>query len=238
MNRIALGFRHGNPFYLISAGCMLGGCLAINKSLAGANLPMPRDILLIGTLNLYEMAVIALAWHLVRRRGLIHDGVMLLALEAFFLVDVAFVNAEAITSNFSLGMALGGILFFGALLKLYYLAKIAGLGVRDGRFAAMAIQLAALFTVPIVFRHFDDGDLPALFFYGAWWTAGLLIPICFTMSGYRSRALGQPWMKGIVRLLCVLPWISFVLHLGFLHWSYNVSFYGAEGAPVLLGLRA
>jgi hypothetical protein len=236
MNRFPLRITSSNPFYLISAACMLGGCLAINRSLSGMNIPMPRDILFIATLNLYEAALIALGWYLVHCRRLVHDGAMLVALEAFFLVDIAFVNAEAVTSNLGIGLSVNVILFLAAILKLYFLAKIAGFSPRGGRFAAITIQLMALFALPMVFRHFDNGELPENFFYGAWWASGLLIPVCLWVSDRPSPVSAQPSMNGIVRLLSILPWMSFVLHISNLHWVYNVTYELADAAPVLLGL--
>jgi len=215
---------------------MLGGCVAINNSLARMGAPLMQDVVLIAILNGYEAALLGLAWHLVHRRGLIHDGVMLLALEAFFLVDVVFVAAEFVTSNGALGMGLGAVLFLVAIVKLCFMAKIAGFSVRDARFSVVVIQLGALFALPMVFRHFDDGDLSPHFFYFAWWMAGILVPVCLTISQRRSCSPVHAWGNGIVRLLCVLPWFSFLLHLGNLHWVYNVTFYRAEAAPGLLGL--
>ena len=236
MNRFSLRLRQSNPFYFLSAACMLGGCLLITSARTYSNIPAAGDLWLAAILNVYEAALIALAWFLVRRCGLMHDGAVLLALEAFFLVDVTFLNAEAITGNFIPGVALNILLFMAAMLKLFCMMKIAGVSPRDGRFAAIAVQLAAIFIVPFVFRHFDHGDLSTRFFYAAWWAVGLFIPACFTLSQLRSPALAQSQFNGIVRLLCVLPWLSFVMHVGILHYVYRVDFFAAEVAPVLLGL--
>jgi len=45
------GFIDSNPFYLISACCMLGGCLALTNSLSWMSVPIPRLLILIGTLS-------------------------------------------------------------------------------------------------------------------------------------------------------------------------------------------
>jgi hypothetical protein len=236
MNRISLRLRQSNPFYLLSAACMLGGCLAITNSFQRSNIPTPGDLKLLAVLNVYEAALIALAWYLIRRRGLVHDGAMLLCVEAFFLVDITFLNAQVVTSNSGLGLALTLLLLALAFAKLSVMALLLDLPRRDGRFAAIALQLVLLFSVPFVFRHFDHGDLPARFFYAAWWTTGLLIPACFTLSRWENRPLPPLWMTGIVRLLCTIPWVSLVIHIGISHYVYRVSFYGAELTPVFLGL--
>src|SRR4051794_12220898 len=83
-----------NPFYLISASCMLFGCLLLTNSLSWDPIAVRRLLILIVTLNVYEFALVAIGLYLIARRGLKRDGWMLLVLEAFFLVDVTFLNAE------------------------------------------------------------------------------------------------------------------------------------------------
>ena len=236
MKRVPLWLAQGIPFYLISAACMLGGCLAINNSLSWETTPALRDILLIAQLNVYEVALISLAWFLVRRRQ-VHDGVMLAGIETFFLVDVSFLNAQLATGNWWLGLAVNIVLFMAALVKLAVLARIAGLSVKDRRFATMAVLVATLFAIPIIFRRFDGGDLPSGVFYAGWWTAGLLVPACLSLSRFRDRVAKPLALNGVVRLLCIMPWISTLLHLGMLHWVYNVRFYVAEACPCYWGWR-
>src|SRR5437764_13771636 len=79
-----------NPFYLLSAMCMLGGCLALTNSLSWTSIPLPRLLALIVTLNVYEGMLLGLGLYLLARRGVVRDGLMLLFLEALFLVDAAF----------------------------------------------------------------------------------------------------------------------------------------------------
>ena len=54
---------------------------------------------LIVTLNVYEAALLAIALFLITRRGLRRDGRMLLLLQAFFLADFTFLNAEVATGR-------------------------------------------------------------------------------------------------------------------------------------------
>ena len=78
------GLRQSNPFYLLSAMCMLGGCLTLSHSVVWTYTPNSWDLRLLIMLSVYEAALIGLAWFLIRRRGLFHDGAMLVAMEAFF----------------------------------------------------------------------------------------------------------------------------------------------------------
>lgn len=165
-----------------------------------------------------------------------YDGAMLAGIEVFFLVDASLLNARMATCNGSLGLVVNIALFLAAIAKIACLARIAGLRLCDGRLAATIAQLAVLFAIPVIFRRFDGGDLPPAFFYAAAWAAGLLIPASLAVSQFRDRAAAPPVLNAIVRLLCILPWISLLLHLGMLYWVYNVHPYAAELAPLLLGL--
>jgi hypothetical protein len=63
-----------NPFYLLSALCMLGGLLTLTNSLSYTPIPQRHLLLLIATRNCYELLLVALALWLIVRRRLICDG--------------------------------------------------------------------------------------------------------------------------------------------------------------------
>jgi hypothetical protein len=224
--------QQNNPFYILSAACMLAGCLAMTNSLSWSSIPMNRLLVLIGTLNVYEAALIGLAAYLIRFRHLIRDGAMLLILEAFFLIDITFLNAEIATSDVSIGLIVNIALFVMAGIKLAIVLVLVGQSPRSGRFVAMVVQLAAMFAMPLVFRRMDHGDLSPKVFYVAWWCIGLLIPLSQEM-GRSSRAMTAS--KTSV-LYGAMPWLSLILHAGILHYVYNVPFFGADAAPLLLAL--
>src|SRR5260370_40610187 len=74
-----------NPFFLISAVCMFAGVRVILAAVNIAPGDLRRLLLLIGVLNVYEAAVIALALYLITRRKQGRDGRILLSTEALFL---------------------------------------------------------------------------------------------------------------------------------------------------------
>src|SRR2546423_9092500 len=88
-----------NPFYLLSAVCMLTGCLLLTNSLSWSPIRVQRLLTLIVTLNVYELLLIGLALFLIVKRGLRRDGTLLLVVQAFFLVDVTFLNSEIFAAN-------------------------------------------------------------------------------------------------------------------------------------------
>ena len=163
-----------NPFYLLSAVCMLGGCLALTNSLSWTSIGMGRLLALIATLNLYEVLLLVLGLYLLARRGIVRDGLMLLFLEALFLVDAAFLNGEVFAIDAYVGLIANSIILVLALLKLWLVFY--ALGMPRGRvFSLVATQLVFLFGIPGVFAfvtHSGNGALPAGLAYAAWWAPG------------------------------------------------------------------
>ena len=56
-----------NPFYLLSAACMLFGVFAMNDSLDWSPIAMSKLLTMILTLNVYEAMLIGLSVFLLRR---------------------------------------------------------------------------------------------------------------------------------------------------------------------------
>src|ERR671913_2259379 len=90
---------HHNPFYLLSALCMIAGCYALNAVLDVRSGQVKSILVLVGTLNLYEFMLLGLGVYLIRRRNVVRDGRTLLLLQAVFLVDLTFLNAETAASS-------------------------------------------------------------------------------------------------------------------------------------------
>src|SRR5207253_1919574 len=109
---------HHNPFYLLSALSMVAGCYALNTGLAPRVGDTGKLLVLLGTLNLYEAAVIALGLYLIHGRGILRDGRTLLLIEAPFLVDLAFLNAEMGSGSFAAGAAVNALVLGLALVKV------------------------------------------------------------------------------------------------------------------------
>jgi hypothetical protein len=224
-----------NPFYLLSALCMLVGCILLTNSTSYSPIARGRLLVLLGTLNVYEFLLIGLAVWLIARRDLVRDGAILLGIEAFFLVDITWLNHELFTIDLKLGAIVATLLMIAATVKLA--AIFVGLRIHDGAlaFVLIATQLAILFAMPGVFRHISaprHGALPALSLYGGWWIVGAL-PVLMTLM-----LRGWPWIRfrRVVRLFVIFAFASIVLHLALENWVYKVRWYDANLAPLTLGL--
>lgn len=224
-----------NPFYLLSACCMLLGIFVLNDSLNWSPLPQNNLLILIATLNLYELALVILAVVLLRR-GLLRDGMFLLLLEAFFLADAGFLNMEIFTTDPATGLIVNAVLFALAVVKVAFVFAATGLPVRGGLFFFVMAQLALLFAIPGVFSDVAlrrAGELPMLAVAGAWWAAGL-VPVLYVLL-VRMRPL-TPVARRVAKVFVALPFVSLMAHLCLANWVYKVAFHPSNLAPLLLGL--
>jgi hypothetical protein len=224
-----------NPFYLISACFMLAGCLALTNSLSWWSIPTPRLLVLFATLNIYEAALIGLAAYLILVRGLRRDGMWLIVLEAFFLIDVTFLNAELSTQHSWLGPALAAFSFVAAIAKVWAILFILGVRRSPAKFAFILIQIAAILAMPLVFGRANNGSVSPLEFYLAWWFVGMM-PAVYEFLRKCLEPENSAAASRMVFVYLVLPWLSLAAHLGILHYVYDVPFYGAMAAPALLAL--
>ena len=231
-----------NPFYLLSAACMLASCLALTNSLSWTSIPRGRLLTLILTLNVYEFALLGIALFLVTRRRLRRDGRMLLLLQAFFLADFTFLNAEVVTADLRTGVVVNAVLFVLAAAKVGLVLLVLRPSFTAWQYAFVLVQLGAVFAAPCVFRWLDAGDGLAnpRHFYGAWWVVGLLPALYEVLArldrGREPLSVSPHAQAAPTLAYLVVPFVSLLTHLGILHFVYDVRFYGAHAAPVLLGL--
>ena len=92
-----------NPFYLLSAASMLLACLLLSNTTTWSPIAARKLVMLIVTLNLYELLIVALGLFLIVKRDHARDGLKLLCVEAVFLADVRFLNSELYTESLRLG---------------------------------------------------------------------------------------------------------------------------------------
>ncbi|MEA2710948.1 MAG: hypothetical protein QOF78_3549 [Phycisphaerales bacterium] len=233
-----------NPFYLLSACCMLFGVFAMNDSLDWSPIPMRQLLTMIITLNIYEAMLIALAVFLLRR-GIRRDATILLIIEAFFLADVGFLNMEVFARDVWIGLIVNTFVLTAAIVKVALVFRAAQIPLADGRFAFVAIQLGVLFAAPGIFAIVAqprDQHLPMLAIYGGWWLCGLL-PVAYAVlvgSGdvFRRRLNGRPLGVELIvsRAMLALPMLSLIAHLCLANWVYKVTFHPLNVAPLLIGL--
>ena len=127
-----------NPFYLLSAVLMLLGCLLLSNTMTWSPIALRKLLILIATLNVYELLLVGLGLYLIVKRTIASDGLMLLALEALFIVDVGFLNSELYQESLPVGLAVNlGLLALDYLLSAggtgYFRSEVVRPYLEDGR---------------------------------------------------------------------------------------------------------
>lgn len=225
-----------NPFYLLSAGLMLGGCLALTNSLSWSPIRLQRLLLLVSALQLYECLLIALGLFLLVRRRLRHDGGTLIAVAAFFMADVTFLSGEIANAHPGIGVVVNLILISVLLAKLALIYSCLSLPVAGRMFGVTFVIFAMLFSIAVLFKHLDSrwGRLPAWVLYAAWWVVAMLPIALTTIRLGRDRSPPANW--GFAWLLVLVPLVSLIAHVSTSNFVLNVRWYNANLAPVFLGL--
>lgn len=232
-----------NPFYVLSAMFMLAGLFALNDSLDWSPLPMFNVLMLITALNLYELLLIGLGTFLLSR-GLYRDAVTLFVIEAFFLVDGGFLNAEIFTQDFHVGVGVNLALLILALLKVAAMFRALRLPLASGPFALALVQLAVLFAMPGVFKFAAAdrfGSLPPLVLYGYWWVVGAVVAawgILLRRTNFSTGPTIDHFGKHrvVIGSLLILGLVSILAHLCTSNFVYDVRWYAANIAPFVLGI--
>ncbi|HXE55248.1 MAG TPA: hypothetical protein VN541_19650 [Tepidisphaeraceae bacterium] len=227
---------HHNPFYLLSALSMLAGCYALNSGLAPRAGDLSKVLALIVVLNVYELILIALGLYLLCRRGILRDGRTLLLLEAPFLVDLAFLVAQAGSVSARVGLAINLVVLALAVLKAGVVLRVLWGSIPRSLFFLIAIELSALFLMPSAFTAVEhNGYVSAGQFYASWWVVGLLIAATDRLA-WRGAEADRTGLQRLIRGLYVfLPLASMIAHLSMLHWVYRSEFVAGDLSPVLLG---
>ena len=218
---------------------MLGGCLAVTNSLSWNPVRLERVLMLALTINVYEFLLVGLGLMLLKRPRSQRDGSILLALEAFFVVDVAFLNAELFAIDRWVGLLANVLLFALAVVKLGMIGRAIGLPLSDRRLVLAAGQILAIYALPGVLKFYatyNGGTLPALAMLMVWWTL-----FAIGAAGYslwmqeRSRDNAVPAIAAwFVPLLTVASGVSLLAHAATSQWIYDLRFWGADLAPMLV----
>jgi hypothetical protein len=251
-----------NPFFLLSAVCMLAGCLALTNSLSWSPIRVQRLLMLVVTLNIYEALLIGLAIVLIAKRRLYRDGTILLMLETFFLVDVTFLNSELFAASLRIGTLVNAILLLLGIAKVTAIFVGLGISPRDGSFPLILLELTLLIAIPGVFKLISShhsGTLPPGAIYASWWIIGIVpviatlllrasdgprtgrlyteIELPFKIETARPRADSHGNRRPfVIGLLMLLPVISLLAHVSTSNWIYHVRWYPANVTPLILGL--
>ena len=225
-----------NPFFLLSALCMLGGSLALTNSMSWSPVRLQRILLLTATINVYELLLVALGLFLIRRRNARRDGAILLIVEAFFLVDVAFLNAELFAIDRWVGLIANVILLTLAIAKLATIFRLVGLRLSDPMLGIVLVEIVALFALPGVLKFYataSGGTLPPAAMFAVWWLLFLLGVGAMLILEHARRTADHSVAPWFAPLITILAGVSLAAHAGTSQWIYDLHYWGADLSPML-----
>ena len=231
-----------NPFYLLSALLMLAGCYTLSRTLALKPGSMGKLLVLLGTLNGYELLVILLAL-LLARRGLERDPRVLLLVESFFLLDGTFLSGEAFAADRWVGSLVSAVILGLAFGKLAVVASTLRFS-RDSGLRFLIAELALLFALPGIFSFAASAGLVSqtalVFPYFMWWiAAGLIVAQAALARQTQAPATPRGAIESSLRAgLAFMPHVFLALHLIGVGWVHHVSFQVAYLAPLIVGATA
>jgi hypothetical protein len=225
-----------NPFYGMSAAAMLFGCYMINHALEIEPGRLGKLLTLMGVLQVYEALLIALGGFLVATRRAPRDGVMVLALEALFLLDATLLATECVTVSASVGGAVAMALAGLAVAKLALVRRFLPDALPRSAAFLLGLQAVLVFVLPVAVVHLASERLLApVSMYGLWWlTLGLPLARTKIQSAMASAHGGDgPRAQAV---WSGLPAASILVHLAALGWIHQIDFHFAFLAPLLLGV--
>ena len=229
-----------NPFYLLSAVCMLFGSYAIFSEIHGEPEFFGRLLFLIGVMEFYSLLVLVLGLYLWRKPGLERDAGYLLVLQILLLVDVTFLYNECLWVNLKLGVWINLAAATAGMVKMVLITR--GLGLRLPRvsWVVLGMEMLLLFGMPGVLRVAGQGEWHEDWtMYGLWCTVAALLVVHLAVGVWRAPAATADRRATILRQVvfwCIglLPGVSLVAHLSTSHYVFDATFYGFDLAPVFL----
>lgn len=233
--------RH-NPFYLLSAACMLGGCLLLTNSLSWSPIAFSRLMTLLATIQVYELLLLAIALYLVvhrRRSGQLSsvtnaDIAQLLVLWAVFMADAAFLVSEVVSSSIGVGIVVSLAVFAGFIAKAVCITRVLRIRLKPETWAAAVLTVGTLLATPCILKALGDTRVNAFHLYVAWWAvAAVWVVWDVVLVKGRSPSTGDCPVPPQL-LMVVIPWLSLVTHLGILHYVYDTPFRAPHATPMLL----
>ncbi len=234
-----------NPFYLISAFCMLAGCYLLTEALDPSPERLDKMLVVLGILNIYEFLLIGLGIYLVYGKGLERDGRLLLFLAVLFLVDGTNLNTQCVAAYPVLGGMLSVVTLLFGVTKVGIIVYFLRLRLTHASKVFVGAQLAVLFITPGVFswmlsyNYASDGKVPVTAMHVAWWIAGILVAVFPSRPLLRDDIGGKTTRQGVglvLKALMIGPLVSIIVHLVVYCGVFDRQFYLCHLSPVLLGL--
>jgi hypothetical protein len=224
-----------NPLYFFSSLSVLAGVFLVSRGLEELR-SASGYYALSGTVQVYELLLLAGAALLHRVAKQSRPAVILAVLEVFFLFDWTFqTEVMATMSGFAPLLAVGWVAL--AILKLAALAWIFRLRLSWPAGVAALLGFAALAFIPSLMQSLEaHRDL--LHLGATWFAAALVGLVMLTRAPIATSARLAPWGRTVLRRSIRAFWVAGAAFLGvhLIAWSvlFTVPVTWAHAVPFLL----
>lgn len=240
-----------NPFYCLSAMCMMVGCYLTADALAARPGAVGELLVLMATLQVYEFLLVGLGVYLVRRAtssknsggggasggGRIEDGWLLLIIEAVFIVDAAHLNVEAVGIDATLGGLLTAATLGLAAIKLAVVIRFLRLRPAVSQLVFVGLGLLLVLAMPaVIAAWFEANAVNTWVIYGCWWLLGVVVALHGFWPRWREADRAAALARRITMGLAAALYLSAGLHVIALAWVHSVDTEFAFASPVLASL--
>ena len=228
-----------NPVYLLSSVCMLVGCVLLTNDTEHKVVPLGQLLAIVAAVGLYQACLFLIGSFLAFGRRILRDGRTLLILDAIFLSDITFVNSELLTTNLTVGLGIGLLLFGLSALRIHWITRRAQCPMPLHRYLIILMQLMLIIGIPAYLKYVDTGtSIGATTLYCLWWAVGLALAGTVLADHARQvvHAKLPPRAAWVQPTYLGVTWLSLILHLAELHYVYNVTFHAAMLCPILISL--
>jgi hypothetical protein len=226
-----------NPFYALSACAMLLGCWLLSEALHLEAGHLGGLLVLMLVLQLYEGLLVGLGAYLVRSGRARRDGLVVLLIESFFLMDATLLSAECVTADLKAGTAVAAGLGVLAVLKLAWVRGAAPALLSRKAAVVLGAHAAFILAVPVLAAQLAAWRLLSpLVLYGFWWVTAAL-PAAQRMLQHEAEGSGRA-VSEWPAVWAWMPTILVALHLWTVGYIHTIDFRLAFVAPFLLGLTA
>ncbi len=220
---------------------MLIGYWMLTKAIAQKSAYFGELMGLYITLNVYEFLLIGLGLFLIVKKGVAHDGKMLLLIGILFLTDITFMNNEIITAHPGKGALIHVLTLVLTGLKIGLVFYWLRMKVKKPLLIYTIVEYCILIGGPGILAVMAGARILASpMIYYLWVVAGGLLAFkgLVIPSRMTKGKPEYPAARTVLRALAVIPYISLLIHLGASGWIYEFSWHPVYLGPLFLGLAA
>jgi len=237
--RLGSGWIVGNPLYVLSAAALMYGVAQLLNSGDRTAGDISQILSTYGVIQLYEIALLAMAAWVLLRLIVPEDGVTLLVIEGLILGGAFITLDELLAADTGLGLWVAGSGLMIALVKMTVVRRTIGVPLGPAsHLAALALLALPIVWVPVMKGVVDRPTVAAWMAYASWSSLAGTLLVLIAMA--RWRVFGNLRGPAVVPLAVLGATMLLAAggHLYSLHHSFLAPLCAWYAAPALIVLAA